>query len=81
MSSLDISESDEKTKGVRSRSVSAKNDTESIRTNKSSRNASIDSAEDSGDWEDLESFRFLPELSSRDEYFNESRIQLSVLNL
>ena len=81
ISSLGITESDEKTKDFLPRSVIAKNDTDTVRTNKSSRNASIDSAEDSGDWEDLESFRFLPELSSRDEYFNESRIQFSVLNL
>ena len=49
-------------------------------TNKSSRNASIDSAEDSGDWDDLEIPRLMPELTAIDEHLNEHRIQFPVIN-
>ena len=55
------------------------NEIEPSITNKSSRNASIDSAEDSGDWDDLEIPRLMPELTAIDEHLNEHRIQFPVI--
>ena len=51
---------------------------EATRTNKSSRNASIDSTEDSGDWDDPELTRLLPEFSTLDEQLNERKMRFSV---
>ena len=77
--SFDIFDLDEKRPDFSSRPLIVKNEKESIQTNKSSRNASIDSTEDSGDWEDLEPPKYLPHFSSREECLNESRIQFSVM--
>ena len=61
-----------------SNQIIERNENETIRTNKSSRNASIDSTEDSGDWDDPELTRLLPNFSAIEEQLNERRMPFSV---